>query len=368
MYFVLLLWSSLFAWTATGMARGSSSGGRGGSKSRGGGPPKGPEFVHKTRVTREQPQTLLPFLLDVFAAGKRTTAKQWLTTGVVAVNEMAQSQHNYPLRVDDLVVVRSGPPVQKRVSGFVFPDGMKVLRDDPSFLVVDKPCGYHANEASRLREAAPVKKWRTGSIKKREEIATVQQLLSDFLRKKRDASGSSSSSKSNDMSRDDVMGRNSNTDANINGKLVAIHPLDRDVSGVSLFSKSAFVSRELLARWGGVGKTYECVCAGLIEPPQGSLRSLLDERGNKTLVVQRDASGAYLAGATEAICHYRTLRTMKSRLQHGEGEGKGARYYSLLEVSLETDVRDQIRAQLAGCGSPVVGKGWSVLCVHCFHN
>jgi 23S rRNA-/tRNA-specific pseudouridylate synthase len=107
-----------------------------------------------------------------------------------------------------------------------------------------------------------------------------------------------------------------------------------------------------------VGKTYECVCAGSMEPPQGSLRSLLDDRGNKTLVVQRDASGAYIVGATEAVCHYRTLRTMKSRLQRGEGEGVGkrARYYSLLEVSLETDVRDQIRAQLAGCGSPVVGE------------
>ena len=90
----------------------------------------------------------------------------------------------------------------------------------------------------------------------------------------------------------------------------------------------------LQRNWKGVIKRYLAVVEGVPADAQGTLKDRLVE--SKSLTVHRVEEGGELA-----ITHYRVLRA------------KGAR--SLLELTLETGRRNQIRVQLAELGHPVIG-------------
>ena len=149
--------------------------------------------LHKGRVKEAQPTKLLDFLIQVFAGGKRNQAKLWLSNTLVSVNEMPQTAYDYELREHDLVVIKAG----KGSPSTNFPDGLKVINNDASIIVVDKPCGYYSTTAESL---APTK---ATSLKTKK--ISVQQILSSYLRRKY---GSQSPD-----------------------KLVAVSPLEENLSG-----------------------------------------------------------------------------------------------------------------------------------------
>jgi 23S rRNA-/tRNA-specific pseudouridylate synthase len=74
-----------------------------------------------------------------------------------------------------------------------------------------------------------------------------------------------------------------------------------------------------------------------MDPPRGTIRSSLVERRDLKMVSVDDAHPE----AKFAVTHYRTVAT------NGE--------YSMLEVTLETGRKNQIRAHLSEAGHPVVG-------------
>ena len=113
-----------------------------------------------------------------------------------------------------------------------------------------------------------------------------------------------------------------------------VHRLDRGTSGLMLFARSRATQAALQENWKTVTKKYLAVVEGVPAKTEGTLRDNLVER--KSLRMHRVELGGELA-----ITHYRTLRT-----------GRGS---SIVEFTLETGRKNQIRVQIAGLGHPIVG-------------
>ena len=119
-----------------------------------------------------------------------------------------------------------------------------------------------------------------------------------------------------------------------------VHRIDRPVSGLVIFAKtSKALARlnEMLTK-GEIHKTYWALVEGKRKEKEGEIESWLlsDGRLNKTRIADSTTPGAKL-----------------SRLRYkviAEGER-----YSLLEVTLLTGRKHQIRAQLSQTGTPIKG-------------
>jgi 23S rRNA pseudouridine1911/1915/1917 synthase len=113
-----------------------------------------------------------------------------------------------------------------------------------------------------------------------------------------------------------------------------VHRLDRETSGLMMFARNESAQAALQRNWKGVVKRYLAVVEGVPAQAQGTMKDRLIE--SKSLMVRRVEEGGELA-----ITHYRVLRANGDR--------------SLLELTLETGRRNQIRVQLAALGHPVAG-------------
>ena len=121
-------------------------------------------------------------------------------------------------------------------------------------------------------------------------------------------------------------------------RVLHVHRLDRDTSGVLVFAKNAHVREQLQALFAthDIERQYVAVVFGKLSPPSGTFRSFLSEDRDLRVRVVADASQG-----KEATTHYRTVASGKR--------------YSMLELTLETGRRNQIRVQLAAAGHPIVG-------------
>jgi len=117
-----------------------------------------------------------------------------------------------------------------------------------------------------------------------------------------------------------------------------VHRLDRDTSGVLVFAKNTFMRERLQKLFAAhdIERVYVAIVHGKLREPSGTFRSFLAEDDNLRVRTVADASQG-----KEAITHYRTTAS--------------GRRYSILELTLETGRRNQIRVHLAGAGHPVVG-------------
>ena len=117
-----------------------------------------------------------------------------------------------------------------------------------------------------------------------------------------------------------------------------VHRIDRDTSGVLVFARNTFVRERLrkLFEAHDIERTYVAIVHGKMREPSGTFRSFLAEDAGL-----RVRSVASAAEGKEAITHYRTVAS--------------GRRFSILEVTLETGRRNQIRVHLADAGHPIVG-------------
>ena len=121
-------------------------------------------------------------------------------------------------------------------------------------------------------------------------------------------------------------------------RIQVVHRLDRETSGVLVFAKNAYAREQLKEQFAAhsVDRVYVAIVEGMMDPEEGTYRSWLRERKDLKMV-----SGPEHPDAKYAVTHYRTVRT-------------NARY-SMLEVTLETGRKNQIRAHLSEAGHPVIG-------------
>jgi RluA family pseudouridine synthase len=113
-----------------------------------------------------------------------------------------------------------------------------------------------------------------------------------------------------------------------------VHRLDRETSGLMMFARARSIQAALQRDWKRVTKKYLAVVEGVPAKAEGTLRDSLVE--SKSLKMHRVERGGELA-----ITHYRVMRSHRNR--------------SLIELTLETGRKHQIRVQMAAAGHPVVG-------------
>jgi 23S rRNA pseudouridine1911/1915/1917 synthase len=192
--------------------------------------------------------------------------------------------------------LRPGDVVAIRSDRFAVPktvlaSGMKVFFEDAALIVIDKP----ENLLSVASEA--------------EQEKTAYFQLTDYLRQGKD------------HARDRVW---------------IVHRLDRETSGLMVFAKTVEAKQSLQTAWDQAEKRYEAVVEGKLGAESGVFESDLDE--TNPFKVHSTAPNPQ---TRHAVTHYRVLAYGRRR--------------TLVELTLETGRRHQIRVQLADAGCPIIG-------------
>ena len=121
-------------------------------------------------------------------------------------------------------------------------------------------------------------------------------------------------------------------------RIQVVHRLDRETSGVLIFAKNAYAREQLKEQFAAhtVDRVYIAIVEGRMDPEAGTFSSYLRERRDL-----RMQSVAEHPEAKFAVTHYRTIEANDR--------------YSMLEVTLETGRKNQIRTHLSEAGHPVLG-------------
>jgi RluA family pseudouridine synthase len=118
-----------------------------------------------------------------------------------------------------------------------------------------------------------------------------------------------------------------------------VHRLDRETSGVLVFAKNLETRERLKDRFAAhdIERIYVAIVEGYVDPIRGTIESHIRERRDLKMVVADESHPE----ARHAITHYRTIARVKD--------------CSVLEITLETGRKNQIRVHLSEKGHPVVG-------------
>lgn len=119
-------------------------------------------------------------------------------------------------------------------------------------------------------------------------------------------------------------------------KSFVVHRLDKEVSGVLLFAKSESAMETLKGSWKYTEKHYYALVEGIPAEQEGSVKSWLKEDKNYKM-----ASSGQVEGAKFAVTHYKVTKTLGST--------------SLLDITIDTGRKNQIRVHLSDIGCPIVG-------------
>jgi tRNA pseudouridine32 synthase/23S rRNA pseudouridine746 synthase/23S rRNA pseudouridine1911/1915/1917 synthase len=115
-----------------------------------------------------------------------------------------------------------------------------------------------------------------------------------------------------------------------------VHRLDRETSGLLIFAKSEAVQQKLKGNWKAVEKHYTAVVNGSLEEKNGKFSSYLAENSDQFVY-----STAEAARGKWAETLYRVVKETPR--------------FSLLDITLLTGRKNQIRVHLAEAGHPVAG-------------
>jgi 23S rRNA pseudouridine1911/1915/1917 synthase len=121
-------------------------------------------------------------------------------------------------------------------------------------------------------------------------------------------------------------------------ELYIVHRLDRDTSGIMMFAKTKEIQRKMQDNWENAvtKRIYYAVVEGHVKNAEGEIVSCLKE--NKSLMMY---SSKTPGDGQKSVTRYHVLKS-------------NARY-SLLEVSLQTGRKNQIRVHLHNVGHSIAG-------------
>jgi len=125
---------------------------------------------------------------------------------------------------------------------------------------------------------------------------------------------------------------------NSRNKVFIVHRLDRETSGVMIFAKTALAQQLFQSEWKTyvLNRTYNALVEGRVKTKEGVITSWLKE--NRAFVVYSSPKNN---GGKKAISYYKVLKQNSRN--------------SLVEVSLETGRKNQIRVHMQDLGHSIVG-------------
>ena len=223
-------------------------------------------------------EILIEFLKKMFSNLSKNSVKSLLHNEKVFVNGNMTTKYNYELNVGDVVEIRE--KVAKNID---------IIYEDKDIIVINKPSG--------LLTVATEK----------EKNKTAYHLVMEYLKKK-----------------------------NKNNRIFIIHRLDKDTSGIIMFSKNERAKHLYQDNWNDIVKKrcYYAVIDGKMENKEGTIKSYLKENGNMVYSV-KDRSGKL------AITEYKVLKERKN--------------ISLLDINLKTGRKNQIRVHMKENKTPILG-------------
>jgi 23S rRNA pseudouridine1911/1915/1917 synthase len=250
-----------------------------------------------TVTSQEAGVTLDKFLAAADRLASRSKAAAARERGKVFVNdtEVGPAQAALRLKARDVVRVWDNRPGSSTRRQFPFQAGaLRVLYEDASLVVLDKPAGLLAVPLER-----------------REDEVSILDQLEGHLR------------------------------SHGKRKPLVVHRIDRDTSGVVVFAKDARTQGALRQQFRArtPERVYLAVVYGQPNPPSGIWRNHL--MWDPKALIQKETH-AKDSRAVEAICHYTVVETFGSA--------------SLVEVRLTTGKRNQIRIQARLHGHALVGE------------
>jgi 23S rRNA pseudouridine1911/1915/1917 synthase len=188
-------------------------------------------------------------------------------------------------------IVKQGQDVIINWNKEIPPEGLTIIYEDSDIIVIDKLSG--------LLSIATTK----------ETQQTAYSILTDFV-KKRDHTN----------------------------RIFIVHRLDKETSGLMLFAKSQAIKDKLQNNWKEVvtERSYIVAVEGVVEKDEGVISSWLTEGKNMIVYSSRTPNNG-----KKAITHYRVLNRKNN--------------YSLLEVTLKTGRKNQIRVHMQDLKHSVVG-------------
>lgn len=120
--------------------------------------------------------------------------------------------------------------------------------------------------------------------------------------------------------------------------IFVLHRLDRDTSGVLIFVKSLELKERLQEHWNEHAKLreYMAIVEGTCMNNSGTVISYLKENQNQKVYSTNDE-----INGRKAITHYKKLKEIN--------------HYTLLEVTLDTGRKNQIRVAMSDLKHPIIG-------------
>ncbi|MDE5608269.1 MAG: RluA family pseudouridine synthase [Muribaculaceae bacterium] len=126
---------------------------------------------------------------------------------------------------------------------------------------------------------------------------------------------------------------------NPRNKIFIVHRLDRDTSGLMMFARNPEAKEGMQHNWNNMvlDRRYLAVVEGNVEQDEGVIKSYLIENTRYEVYSTQDPQ----LGGQLAVTRYRVLK-----------RGNG---YTLMEVSLDTGRKNQIRVHMKDLGHPIAG-------------
>ena len=248
------------------------------------------ENTSKDYIVRNK-TLLLDFLLANIKGQSRNNIKNLLSRKHILVNGSVVSQYNYELSVKDIVSVCKNPSSNPSVRHNKKSSNLDIIYEDEDIIVINKEAGLLSIASDN------------------EKVDTADRLVLDYV-------------KSN----------------NPRNRVYVTHRIDKETSGILMFSKNEKLRDELQDNWNDIvtKRGYYALVEGKLEKNEDTIINYLMETSTNIMYASNDKKHG-----KKAITHYKVIKSNSK--------------YSLLDVNIDSGRKNQIRVALANINHPIVG-------------